>query len=48
MLHPLQSNAILKLHLKATIVMFYGMEKEKEGKKRGDLIYQNTSQEMRR
>ena len=33
MFHPLQSNAILKLHLEVTIVVFYGMEKEKKEKK---------------
>lgn len=29
----MQSNAILKLHLEATIVAFYGMEREKESEK---------------
>ena len=38
MFHPLQSNAILKLHLEVTIVVFYGMEKEKEEKKNRDEI----------
>jgi hypothetical protein len=44
MLHPLQSNAILELHLEAIILVLQGMEKGKEGKKqRKDPIYQNTS-----
>lgn len=31
--HPLQSNAILKLHLEATVVVFHEMEREKESEK---------------